>query len=212
MLDITDIEDVLNQLSKKRPVFHSEADFQYSLAWEIHEIHPDFNIRLEKREEINGEELYLDIFIFKNGKICALELKYKTKRLEITISNEDYHLKDQGAQDISRYDFCKDIERLEKVLKKYNNGIRFAIFLTNDYLYWEPPQNLDTADKDFRIHEGKIIEGTLKWKEGTSIGTMKGRENPIKLTGKYNIKWKDYSDLKVKNGKFRYLLVEVKYM
>ncbi|RLI81150.1 MAG: hypothetical protein DRP01_11225 [Archaeoglobales archaeon] len=135
MLDITDIEDVLNQLSKKRPVFHSEADFQYSLAWEIHEIHPDFNIRLEKREEINGGELYLDIFIFKNGKICALELKYKTKRLEITISNEDYHLKDQGAQDISRYDFCKDIERLEKVLKKYNNGIRFAIFLTNDYLY-----------------------------------------------------------------------------
>jgi len=41
---------------------------------------------------------------------------------------------------------------------------------------------------------------------------MKGRENPIKLTGKYNIKWKDYSDLKVKNGKFRYLLVKVKYM
>lgn len=176
-------------------------------------MHPNFNIRLEKREEINGEEFYLDIFItpkhFRSDKICALELKYKTKRLKITISNEDYHLKDQSAQDWGRYDFCKDIERLEKVLKKYD-GIGFAIFLTNDDLYWRTPQNLNTADKDFRIHEGRVIKGTLKWREGTSTGTMRGRESPIKLTGEYNIHWKDYSDLKRKNGKFRYVCVKVK--
>ena len=205
------IEDVLNKLSKKRPVFHSEADFQHSLAWEIHEMYPDFNIRLEKREEINGEEIYLDIFIFKSNKIYALELKYKTKRLKITILNEDYHLKDQGAYDINRYDFCKDIERLEKVLEKYPDGIGFAIFLTNDDLYWRTPPNLNTADKDFRIHEGRVVKGILKWKEGTSMGTMRGRENPIKLTGEYNIHWKDYSDLKRKNGKFRYTYVKVKH-
>lgn len=208
-----DIEDVMNKLSKERPVFHSEADFQHSLAWEIHKMHPNFNIRLEKREEINGEEFYLDIFItpkhFRSDKICALELKYKTKRLKITISNEGYHLKDQSAQDCGRYDFCKDIERLEKVLKKYD-GIGFAIFLTNDDLYWRTPQNLNTADKDFRIHEGRVIKGTLKWREGTSTGTMRGRESPIKLTGEYNIHWKDYSDLKRKNGKFRYVCVKVK--
>ncbi len=92
-----DIEDVLNNLSKKRPVFHSEADFQYSLAWEIHKMYPSFNIRLEKREEVNREEFYLDIFIFRNNEIYTLELKYKTKKLDITISNEDYHLKDQSA-------------------------------------------------------------------------------------------------------------------
>jgi hypothetical protein len=205
------IEDVLNELSKKRPVFHSEADFQYSLAWEIHEMHPDLNIRLEKREEINGEELYLDIFIFGNDKIFALELKYKTKRLDITISNEDYHLKDQRGRNTSRYDFCKDIERLERVLEKYPNGMGFVIFLTNDDLYWKTPQSLNTTDKDFRIHEGRTIKGTLKWKEGTSKGTMRGRENPVKLDGEYSLRWKDYSDLKRKNGKFRYLLVKVKH-
>ena len=93
-----DMEDVMNKLSKERQVFHSEADFQHSLAWKIHKMYPNPNIRLEKREEINGEEFYLDIFIapkhFRSDKICALELKYKTKRLKITISNEDYHLKD----------------------------------------------------------------------------------------------------------------------
>jgi len=50
----------------------------------------------------------------------------------------------------------------------------------------------------------------LKWREGTSTGTMRGRESPIKLTGEYNIRWKDYSDLKRKNGKFRYVCVKVK--
>ena len=204
------VEDVLNKLSKKRPVFHSEADFQHSLAWEIHEMHPDLNIRLEKREEINGEDLHLDIFIFRNSKVCALELKYKTKRLKVTISNEDYDLKDQGAQDLGRYYFCKDIEKLEKVLEKYPSGTGFAIFLTNDDLYWRMPPNPNTADEDFRIHEGRTIKGKLEWKEWASLGTIRGRESPIELAGEYEIHWKDYSDLKVKNGKFRYLLVKIK--
>ena len=209
------IKDALNKLSRKRPVFHSEADFQHSLAWEIHEMYPNLNIRLEKREEINGEELYLDAFIFKNSKICALELKYKTKNLDVTISNEKYHLKNQGAQDIARYDFCKDIKRLEKVLKKHPNSIGFAIFLTNDDLYWKIPRNSNTADKNFRIHNGRTLQGTLKWKEETSPGTTKGRENPIKLAGKYEIRWRYYLNLnkenEQKNGKFRYLLIEVKH-
>ena len=170
------MEDVLNKLSKKRPVFHSEADFQHSLAWEIHEMHPDLNIRLEKREEINGEDLHLDIFIFRDGEVCALELKYKTKRLKVTISNEDYDLKDQGAQDLGRYDFCKDIEKLEKVLEKYPGGTGFAIFLTNDDLYWRMPPNPNTADEDFRIHEGRTIKGTLKW---NFLSKLLALSNPI---------------------------------
>lgn len=43
-----DIEQVLKELAKKRPVFHSEADFQHALAWEIQITYPDANIRLEK--------------------------------------------------------------------------------------------------------------------------------------------------------------------
>ncbi len=87
----------------------------------------------------------------------------------------------------------------------------FVIFPTNDDLYWRTSRNLSTADKDFRIHEGRILKGTLKWKEGTSKGTMRGREESIRLTGEYTLRWKDYSDLKRKNGRFRYLLVKVKH-
>ena len=225
------MDDVMNKLSEKRPIFHSEADFQHSLAWEIHELRPDLNIRLEKREEIKGEPLYLDIFIFNNDKdeVYALELKYKTKRIDVIHNDkehnysEKYHLKNQGAHPISRYDFCKDIERLEKVVKNNPNAIGFAIFLTNDKLYWKKPNNNSShiIDEDFRIHEDededkKILKGTLRWR-GASPGTTKKREKPIKLAGEYAIEWKNYSDVKdeckerCKYSRFRYLLVKVEH-
>lgn len=40
---------VLSTLSVKRPIFHSEADFQHSLAWEIREHYPESEIRLETK-------------------------------------------------------------------------------------------------------------------------------------------------------------------
>ncbi len=119
-------------------------------------------------------------------------------------------MKDQFAQDISRYDFIKDISRLEECIDKLPNAIGYAIFLTNDPSYWKNlPRKTDTQDKNFRIHEGRVIQGTLNWKESTSKGTMKGREEPITLKRSYKLNWRDYSNLGVKNGIFKYLLVKV---
>lgn len=226
-----EIANVLNELSMRRPVFHSEADFQHALAWAIHEKCPDLNIRLERRVDLNSKEkyfynyldiyldiyfyiyfyIYLDIFAFKDNKKVAIEVKYKTKNLEIEINNEEFKLKNQGAQDQGRYDFIKDISRLEEASEKYHGGVGFAIFLTNDENYWKTSPNDETAaDKDFRIPEGKTIKGELNWKDGTSEGTMSGREEPITLKGEYDLKWEDYSNSKEQNGQFRYLLIEVK--
>jgi len=124
-----DTRKVLKELSKKRPIFHSEADFQHALAWEIHKKYPDLNIRLEKREKVNGEEIYPDIFTFKDGKIVVVEVKYKTRELNITLSSEEFNLKNQSAQDCGRYDFLKDISKLEKLLEKYPDAIGFAYSL-----------------------------------------------------------------------------------
>ena len=55
-----EIIDVSNELSKERPVFHSEADFQHALAWKICEKYHELNIRLEKRVILNDEEIYFD--------------------------------------------------------------------------------------------------------------------------------------------------------
>jgi hypothetical protein len=72
-----------------------------------------------------------------------------------------------------------------------------------------PRGDINTADKDFRIHEGKTIQGRLSWKEGTSEGTMSGRSESILLKKKYMLNWNDYSDVGEQNGKFRYLLVKI---
>ena len=36
-----DIEGLLTSLAQSRKVFHSEADFQHALAWQIHKARPD---------------------------------------------------------------------------------------------------------------------------------------------------------------------------
>ncbi len=212
MIEMT---DVLNELSEKRPVFHSEADFQHVLAWKIHENHPDLNIRLEKRSILSGKEIYFDILAFKDSKIVAIELKYKTKNLDtiVTSESEDFSLKNHGAQDQGRYDFIKDISRLENAIGTHYARTGFAIFLTNDKSYWKTPaQDVNTVDKDFRIHEGRIIiNRELSWKEGAAKGTMRGRDAPITLKGEYILNWKDYSNLEGQNGEFRYLLVRVEH-
>jgi|GEM_PF-160683 len=219
-----DLHKILKVLSKERPVFHSEADFQHALAWAIHEKCPDLNIRLERRVKLNCKEFYFDILAFNDdNKTVAIEVKYKTTKyktenLEIEINNEKFNLKDHGARDQGGYDFINDISRLEQALEKHYCDVGFAILLTNDKLYWKTPANgVDNADTNFGISEGKTIKGELNWKDGTSEGTKIGREESIKLKGEYILQWKDYSNLgdysnlEGENGKFRYLLIEVKH-
>ena len=32
------VSDALEALAEQRPIFHSEADFQHAIAWEIHKL------------------------------------------------------------------------------------------------------------------------------------------------------------------------------
>jgi len=210
-LIMIDVDEILKRLARERPVFHSEADFQHTLAWKIHEEYPDMNIRLEKRFELNGKETYVDIYLQNEDERGFIELKYKTEALEVVVGEEKFKLKSQAAQDISRYEFLKDVSRLEECVEKFQNSMGYAVFLTNDQQYWKPPAR-DTIDRDFRIHEGIIPrEGKreLRWKEGAGEGTMKGREEPIILRGRYRVSWQDYSNLRVKNGLFKYLVIKI---
>ena len=64
--------------------------------------------------------MYLDSW-HKTAEI-AIELKFPTQNLEAKQDNEHFSLRAQGAQDTRRYDFLKDIERLEQVGKKENQN------------------------------------------------------------------------------------------
>ena len=72
--------EVLNNLSKDRKFFFSEADFQHALALEMAKILKDSKLYLELPIQIDDKEImYFDIFVRNNKDVnIGIELKYKT--------------------------------------------------------------------------------------------------------------------------------------
>jgi hypothetical protein len=205
-----DMNEMMSMLSRSRPVFHSEADFQHAFAWEIQKQYLNCSIRLELKPPYLKERIYLDIWCVHEDAIIAIELKYKTRGLIVNVNEETFGLLDQSAQDVGRYDFIKDIQRLEQIVFDRSNIMGYAIFLTNDSAYWTLPRSNQTVDASFRIHDDRILTGELSWAPGASEGTMRGREDRLHVKGTYNLNWKDYSEISQKSyGRFRYLLVKV---
>ena len=204
-----DLNIIMEKLLQKRQVFHSEADFQFALAWEIKESNRDIAIRLEKCID----KMYVDIIAEYNNKVIPIELKYKTRNTSnriINDNNEKFELKNQGAHDQARYDFIKDISRIEELIGRDRFEFGYAIMLTNDHLYWEnkAKENRTTVSDSFRIHDGRILEKNkvLDWSEKASEGTKKGRSSII-LKNEYTLNWNAYRTFD--GNEFRYLIVKV---
>lgn len=121
-------------------------------------------------------------------------------------------MKNHGAADLARYDFIKDIVRLERVCNSLANTSGYALILTNEPQLWKQPviRQKIPNDIEFRIHHGKTLQGNLKWGSNTGQGTMKGRESSFNLIGSYEMEWLSYSkSIGTKNGEFMYSLVEI---
>lgn len=210
------ISKILNKLSQNRPVFHSEADFQHALAWELHRLDSGGSIRLEQRKTINHKNAYIDIIARVKNKWLCLELKYKTRRLIADVKREHFELAAHGAQDIGAWMFWEDVSRLEQ-LSSSDRSIShaYAIFITNDFSYWTVPRRLGNAEA-FRLYDGRKVAGELKWGPRTGDGTKKGYEAAITLAGEYELKWMNFSEInderdgRLRNGQFRYLLLEIR--
>jgi hypothetical protein len=205
------LNNVLQELAKKRPIFHSEADFQHALAWEIREHYPDSKIRLETKIHGGNTKVYLDLLVIHQEHRYAIELKYKTRNFNCMIEGETFSLNNQGAQDIGRYDVLKDIQRLEQMVVSGVANEGFLVFLTNDGTYIKPSLVKDTVDREFKVNDGRRLTGELKWGEQTGQGTLKGREKPIVLKGEYKVSWQSYKKIDdSSSGEFQYLLLAVK--
>lgn len=204
-----DWKSTLCELSAERPVFHSEADFQHALAWKLRERHPDAYLRLEYRP-FSDERVSVDIWMRTAEAAAAIELKYFTRKANVEVAGEHFNLRDQSAQDIRRYDFVKDISRLERIVAHHEDVSGHVILISNDSSYWSHSANRSTADAAFRIHEGSDLTGLLKWSELASAGTMRSREAVLHVQGRYVSAWNDYSEVPNERfGKFRYLLVDI---
>jgi hypothetical protein len=201
------IEETMAALARARPLFHSEADFQHGFAWQLHTRYPDARIRLETRPRPG---VRLDVLAVVDGHRIAVELKYLLRDLTATIDGELFELPSQGAQDLRRYDFVKDVARLEVLLRDGLADEGFAIALTNDPSYWRGGERENVVDAAFRLGEGRALAGALAWAVNTGAGTMRGRESAIELAGRYDLRWRDFSHVDGAGyGSFRYVVVTV---
>jgi hypothetical protein len=206
-----DMNNTMRRLAAERPLFHSEADFQHALAWKIHELAPHAQVRLEVSSGRFDKRERIDILVRMGDQTHAIELKYKKRKLECEWAGEKFMLANDGAQDIGRYDFIKDITRLEQFVSSEANVTGHAILLTNDELYWrESVRGISSAA--FFLHEGRVIDSSvpLAWHESTGEGTKKGRTEAFKLRINRTVSWINYSALPTRaNGVFRYLSLKV---
>lgn len=97
---------------------------------------------LDGYKDLWDTELRVDILVRKGNEYCPIELKYKTKKIETSLTRFGVDIadvvivKDQGAQDLGMYGFWKDVKRIEMVKARFEtvkSGL--SVFLTNDVAY-----------------------------------------------------------------------------
>ena len=220
-----DMEKIIEKLQGKRQIFCSEADFQLEMALVIKERYPDAKVRLEYVPTFD-DKMRIDILVFISNEWIPIELKYKTKNSKKEemidkITQEVFNLKNQGAKDIGCYLYLKDIMRIESIKEqkieiikgqeKNNFKEGYAVFLTNDETYLNPPQKKYCVYEDFSLEHGITKQGELKWAEHTGDGTKKGIEDPITLKGIYKMEWNEFSnvDKERSDGIFYYLVTKI---
>jgi hypothetical protein len=207
---------LMNQLSIRRRLFHSEADFQLELASLFKE--SGHSVRLEKSFRLNTnfiENVKFELDIELDGEI-AIELKYKTKKLSINVDGEQFLLTSHSAGNLGRFDAIDDARWVRELV---NSGIStkgFTIFLTNDYDYWTNDAS-NTMARNFNIVQERVLSDgdSLAWHPiDPSAGSAgKSRINPyapIPIHFNEMIRWHNYSDLNgIKNGNFRFIVINV---
>jgi hypothetical protein len=210
------ITKTLNNLAQNRPIFYSEADFQFALGWQLKEDYGIEKIFFERPIEVSKKIIYLDLFFIYNNKKIAIELKYKTSEFKVEFpSDEQFHLKEQAALDLGRFDVLNDLQRIEMLAHENKVDYGYVIFLTNCSAYWTDNQykGIEKAnDIDFRLTNGRNIRGSLQWQNGSKETTYgKDRINGLKLEKSYDLIWNDYYkfDSSNKNNIFRYLIINI---
>ena len=185
------LDDVLSRLAARRPLFHSEADFQFALAWQIHELDTEIEVRLESRPKAG---IHLDVELRRDGRTTALELKYLTRRWSGEVAGERFDFA-SGVTDLRRYDVVKDLARVEDYVAARPGSNGAVVVLASDPIFWKLPDvaRAATADDAFRIHDGAALAGELVWGPTAGPGTTRSREAALVVKGMYPLAWRQYS-------------------
>lgn len=213
--------EFLSQLEKGKKRYYNEAQVQHKLGIELYKrfgIEPTLEWYVKNDE--SGAKEYIDMMLEIGSKKVAIELKYKTRKID----GKDYIM--QGGQSDGKFHFFKDIERLERLKKSKDTDFRidkgFAIFITNDHLYWNEARSNSKANKknsvaDFDLCDTKGIEKdrycaewrkTKKQKEQKELKEAKNAT--VTISRSHTVEWFPLSYETKKDGKtFRCLIIEL---
>ncbi len=169
-----DLVDAMAFFSKEKRIFQNEAQFQQELALFLNNIKREngfqkYKVSLEVLAvdaiddkslcEPQGESFskyYIDLVVEDLDRKCLypIELKYKTPQKVIFYYDGEDEQKtigvtfSQGAPNVGAYMYWKDVERLERLLRKEDNlhicysnkeiAKGYALFLTNYSRYLHP--------------------------------------------------------------------------
>lgn len=201
-------------LSTNTKIFCNERDFQVNLANYLKETKFYDDVVLEYTLPLGimsnyNHDVRVDIVLEKDNTYFPIELKYKTKmvkgktliRFGVPVNNIGI-LTNQQAQNIGRYSFWKDVERLEAIKNTFNLvDTGFCIFLTNDPYYKKSPQGASTT---FTIEENSIHTGIRDWCKAVGIASY---YPPFTFKGNYIVK--KWGTQKCQGVDFYYNIVEV---
>jgi len=122
-----ELVDVMARLAIVRPVFHSEADFQFAFAQIVTALDPDVRVRLEvpARSQRTRRTEYIDMICMADS-ITRIEFKYATRKWDGSdgVTDEQFLLRDHAAMDLARHGFIHDVWRLERLTSdSHSNGL-----------------------------------------------------------------------------------------
>jgi hypothetical protein len=199
------IKDIIFFVKHQSELMFNEGDFQLQLSVYLlksghyDDVQVEYYLPNELATKAGYDwdsNLYLDIVVRKGDDYCPIELKYPTKRVVKDAMRFGKMLSDvqlmrnQGAQDIVRYNFWKDVRRGEIVKALFPKATSaLAVMLTNDVSYTRPVRT-SSACYPFRTTEGSVIgPGLMDW---NGMPARRNSHTPFHLDGKYIVNWQKF--------------------
>ncbi|MBF1367172.1 MAG: hypothetical protein HXN14_03150 [Porphyromonadaceae bacterium] len=208
---LQDIQDFFKTV--KTFTFYNEASLQLNLSNYLintgHYASIEVEYLIVSPDEVEGlksNRCFIDVVVKSElGEYALLELKYPlyipegliTSRLGSNdLKKEDYAV-NQGAQNVVRYLFWKDVKRIEyfsSLSKDAVGGI--ALLLTNDSIYWTAPKGEGDTTALYREFSLKARQSSLstksrRWREEDGTERVWNSYPGFDLEKAYPLYWGD---------------------
>lgn len=212
--------DIREFIKQQEELLFNEFDFQMQLAIYLRmsnkydDVDSEYYMPTKNTDILEGYDwdsnMRVDIVVRRGNEYVPIELKYVTKK--VVRDKERFGrlikgmeiLRDQAAQDIRRYDFWKDVRRIElikNIFPAVKNG--FAVFLTNDLSYKKEPRP-NTVCSPFSMSGERIIGGgVIDWNGNPAAS--KNHKSFI-LEGEYKLLWDKTS---MEDVQFDYTILKI---